>query len=245
MRAQGEIGESYLAWYSLGNYPMNLVREIMSLQYKIVPVTPFEQNCSIVWCDETMEGVVVDPGGDVKELLSVIESLGVTIKQLVLTHGHLDHVGGTQPLANALDARVIGPHEDDSFWLQALENQSQMFGFPLTNSFEPEQWLNEGDTVTVGNQVLSVYHTPGHTPGHVILHSESAQIAFVGDVLFKGGVGRSDFPKGDHQTLVNSIKTKLWPLGHDVRFVPGHGPESTFGHERKTNPFVADEMPIY
>ncbi|MDN3714857.1 MBL fold metallo-hydrolase [Vibrio breoganii] len=217
----------------------------MALQYQVVPVTPFQQNCSIVWCDKTMKGVVIDPGGDVKQLLMMIEELQVQVEKLVLTHGHLDHVGGSEELARALNQPIVGPHKDDNFWLQGLEGQSQMFGFPLTEAFEPSQWLDEGDVVTFGNQSLNVIHTPGHTPGHVVLHSESASLAFVGDVLFKGGVGRTDFPKGDFNTLIDSIKSKLWPLGNETRFVPGHGPESTFGSERVSNPFVADEMPLY
>ncbi|KFA98877.1 MULTISPECIES: MBL fold metallo-hydrolase [Vibrio] len=217
----------------------------MSLQYQVVPVTSFAQNCSIVWCDETMKGVVVDPGGDVKQLEMLIKELGVQVEQLVLTHGHLDHVGGTEPLAEALDANIVGPHKADNFWLQGLENQSQMFGFPLTKAFEPNQWLDDGDTVEFGNQTLNVIHTPGHTPGHVVLFNEESKVAFVGDVLFNGGIGRTDFPQGDYATLINSIKTKLWPLGNDVTFVPGHGPQSTFGQERASNPFVADEMPLY
>ncbi|MFA0670733.1 MBL fold metallo-hydrolase [Vibrio splendidus] len=217
----------------------------MSLKYQVVPVTSFSQNCSIVWCDETMEGIVVDPGGDVQQLAAIIEELGVKVVNLVLTHGHLDHVGGTVPLAEILNVNIVGPHKADSFWLQGLENQSQMFGFPLCKAFEPNTWLEEGDKVTFGNQVIDVIHTPGHTPGHVVLFSEQARMAFVGDVLFNGAIGRTDFPQGDFNTLIASIKTKLWPLGSDVTFVPGHGPESTFGRERVSNPFVADEMPLY
>ncbi|KAB0286791.1 MBL fold metallo-hydrolase [Vibrio fortis] len=217
----------------------------MSLKYQVVPVTSFSQNCSIVWCDETMEGIVVDPGGDVAQLAAIIEELGVKVVNLVLTHGHLDHVGGTVPLAEILNVEIVGPHKADNFWLQGLENQSQMFGFPLCKAFEPNAWLDEGDTVTFGNQVIDVIHTPGHTPGHVVLFSEEARMAFVGDVLFNGAIGRTDFPQGDFNTLISSIKTKLWPLGRDVTFVPGHGPESTFGRERASNPFVADEMPLY
>lgn len=217
----------------------------MSLKYQIVPVTPFQQNCSIIWCDETNQAAIVDPGGDIEQLTKVVDELGVTVTQLILTHGHLDHVGGTAPLAQSLNVPVIGPHKDDEFWLQGLPRQSEMFGFPMTEAFEPTQWLNDGDEIHVGNQTLQVLHTPGHTPGHVILFSNDANVAFVGDVLFKGGIGRTDFPRGDHPTLINAIKTKLWPLGDDVTFVPGHGPLSTFGHERATNPFVADEMPLY
>ena len=217
----------------------------MSLQYQSVPVTPFQQNCSIVWCDQTMKGVIVDPGGEVNHLVTIINTLGVTLEKIVLTHGHLDHVGGTPELKVEMNVPVIGPHIDDAFWLQGLMNQSQMFGFPPIDPFEPTQWLQEGDVIEFGEQSLDVIHTPGHTPGHVVLFSKSANIAFVGDVLFNGAIGRTDFPKGDYATLINSIKTKLWPLGNDVRFIPGHGPESTFGQERKSNPFVADEMPLY
>ncbi|WP_439147772.1 MBL fold metallo-hydrolase [Vibrio sp.] len=217
----------------------------MSLKYQVVPVTSFSQNCSIVWCDETMEGIVVDPGGDVQQLAAIIEDLDVKVVNLVLTHGHLDHVGGTVPLAEILNVNIVGPHKADNFWLKGLENQSQMFGFPLCKAFEPNTWLEEGDKVTFGNQVIDVIHTPGHTPGHVVLFSEQARMAFVGDVLFNGAIGRTDFPQGDFNTLIVSIKTKLWPLGSDVTFVPGHGPESTFGRERVSNPFVADEMPLY
>ncbi len=217
----------------------------MSLKYQVVPVTSFSQNCSIVWCDETMEAVVVDPGGDVKHLVTIIQELGVKVVKILLTHGHLDHVGGTEDLAREVVTPIIGPHKADNFWLQGLEGQSQMFGFPRTEAFEPDQWLNEGDTVTFGGESLDVLHTPGHTPGHVVFYSASAKLAFVGDVLFNGSIGRTDFPQGDLNTLMESIKGKLWPLGNETTFVPGHGPESTFGKERVSNPYVADEMPIY
>jgi glyoxylase-like metal-dependent hydrolase (beta-lactamase superfamily II) len=217
----------------------------MALQYHVLPVTSFSQNCSIVWCDNTNQAIVVDPGGDVAAIRRQIEALSVEVVSVVLTHGHLDHVGGATDLAGKLKVDIIGPHKDDNFWLQGLPGQSQMFNFPLTEAFEPQLWLNEGDNVTFGDESLAVIHTPGHTPGHVVLFSETAKIAFVGDVLFHGSIGRTDFPKGDFDTLINSIKQKLWPLGNDVRFVPGHGPESTFGHERRSNPFVADEMPLY
>ncbi|MBA5683138.1 MBL fold metallo-hydrolase [Photobacterium damselae] len=217
----------------------------MSLQYRIVPVTPFQQNCSIVWCDKTNQAAIIDPGGDINVIKQHVQELGLTVTKLLLTHGHLDHVGGTEPLAQKLNVPVIGPQKEDIFWLQGLPRQSEMFGFPMTEAFDPTQWLEDGDTVTVGEEVLSVLHTPGHTPGHVVFFSDSAKVAFVGDVLFNGGIGRTDFPRGDYQTLINSIKGKLWPLGNDVTFIPGHGPSSTFGRERASNPFVADEMPLY
>ncbi|HIF9273937.1 TPA: MBL fold metallo-hydrolase [Photobacterium damselae] len=217
----------------------------MSLQYRIVPVTPFQQNCSIVWCDKTNQAAIIDPGGDINVIKQTVQELGLTVTKLLLTHGHLDHVGGTEPLAQELNVPVIGPQNEDIFWLQGLPRQSEMFGFPMTEAFDPTQWLEDGDTVTVGEEVLSVLHTPGHTPGHVVFFSDSAKVAFVGDVLFNGGIGRTDFPRGDYQTLINSIKGKLWPLGNDVTFIPGHGPSSTFGRERASNPFVADEMPLY
>ncbi|NVO62431.1 MBL fold metallo-hydrolase [Photobacterium damselae] len=217
----------------------------MSLQYRIVPVTPFQQNCSIVWCDKTNQAAIIDPGGDINVIKQTVQELGLTVTKLLLTHGHLDHVGGTEPLAQELNVPVIGPQKEDIFWLQGLPRQSEMFGFPMTEAFDPTQWLEDGDTVTVGEDVLSVLHTPGHTPGHVVFFSDSAKVAFVGDVLFNGGIGRTDFPRGDYQTLINSIKGKLWPLGNDVTFIPGHGPSSTFGRERASNPFVADEMPLY
>ena len=217
----------------------------MSLQYQVVPVTAFAQNCSIVWCDETMEGIVVDPGGDAQQLATIVEQLNVKVVKIVLTHGHLDHVGGTQELVQRLGSMpIIGPHQADTFWLEGMAQQCQMFGFEPVSPFLPDQWLQDGDRVSFGQETLSVYHTPGHTPGHVVLFSESHRLLIVGDVLFNGSIGRTDFPQGDFNQLVNSIKTKLWPLGNDVTFLPGHGPKSTIGQERASNPFVGDEVPL-
>ncbi len=217
----------------------------MSLKYQIVPVTSFQQNCSVVWCDETHQAAVIDPGGDIKRIVEVINENELQVTKVILTHGHMDHVGGTPELVEALGVPVIGPHKDDVFWLQALPAQSNMFGFPHLDPFDPTEWLEDGDSIEVGQCVLQVIHTPGHTPGHVVLFNEDEKLAFVGDVLFNGGIGRTDFPKGNHQDLMDSIKLKLWPLGNDVTFIPGHGPISTFGKERISNPYVADEMPIY
>lgn len=210
----------------------------MALQFKIVPVTPFEQNCSILWCDESMDAVVVDPGGDLNRIQAAIKEAGVQLKAIWLTHGHIDHVGGTGELAVKENIPIIGPHKDEQFWLDMLPQQSAMFGFPQAQMFTPGRWLNEGDTVQIGNQELSILHCPGHTPGHVVFYSAQSKLVVVGDVLFNGGIGRTDFPKGDQQTLVDAIQQKLFTLPDDTSFIPGHGPMSTIGHEKKTNPFV-------
>jgi hydroxyacylglutathione hydrolase len=206
----------------------------------IIPVTPFAQNCSLVWCPETLEGAVIDPGGDIDRVLAEVRKHGVKLTKILLTHAHIDHAGGAAELARREGLPIIGPHEGDRFWIEGLPDQARMFGFGECETFEPDQWLDEGDRVRVGNVELQVRHCPGHTPGHVVFHSPADQLAFVGDVLFQGSIGRTDFPGGDHATLIDAIRSKLFPLGDDVRFVPGHGPMSTFGHERRTNPFVGD-----
>ena len=210
----------------------------MSLRYLSVPVTAFQQNCSIVWCEATKKAAVIDPGGDLPQLLAEAQRLGVTLEQIWLTHGHIDHAGGTGELARRLKLPVIGPHQGDRYWLDALAAQSRQFGFPPAEPFQPTRWLVDGDAVTVGDCTLQVRHCPGHTPGHVVFHSPEARRAFVGDVLFAGSIGRTDFPGGDHATLIASITQRLWPMGDDAVFVPGHGPESTFGRERRSNPYV-------
>ncbi|MDC8785921.1 MBL fold metallo-hydrolase [Roseateles koreensis] len=210
----------------------------MSLRYLTLPVTAFQQNCSIVWCDETLDAAVIDPGGDLPRVQDAVRQHGLTLKAIWLTHAHIDHAGGTGQLARELGLPIIGPHPGDQFWIDGLAQQSQMFGFPPAEPFTPTRWLADGDTVQIGRQTLAVRHCPGHTPGHVVFHSAAIQRAFVGDVLFAGGVGRSDFPGGDHATLINSITQRLWPMGDDTVFIPGHGPESTFGHERRSNPYV-------
>lgn len=217
----------------------------MALKYEIVPVTPFQQNCSIVWCDATNQAALIDPGGDIDKILQKVNSLGVTLSKILLTHGHLDHVGGATELVTKINVPIIGPEKQDAFWLQSLSKQSEMFGFPKMQEFEPDQWLNDGDEIEIGNGKLKVIHTPGHTPGHVVFVSEEDKLAFVGDVLFNGSIGRTDFPNGDHNTLIASIKNKLFPLGNDITFIPGHGPNSTFGYERKHNPYVADDIPLW
>lgn len=210
------------------------------MKYRIIPVTPFQQNCTLIWCEETLKAAVVDPGGDLDRIQTAVESEGVRVEKILLTHGHIDHAGGTAELARQLGVGVEGPQKEDSFWLDALPQQAQMFSFPASEAFAPDRWLEDGDTVTVGNEKLSALHCPGHTPGHVVFFQSAAKLALVGDVLFQGAIGRTDFPKGDHATLVRSIREKLFPLGDDIAFIPGHGPMSTFGQERVSNPFVSD-----
>jgi glyoxylase-like metal-dependent hydrolase (beta-lactamase superfamily II) len=210
------------------------------LRYLTIPVTPFQQNCSLVWCDQTQEAAVIDPGGDLDRVLAEVQRLGLTLTQIWLTHAHIDHAGGTGELAQRLQLPIIGPHPGDQFWIDGLQQQSQMFGFPQALPFTPTRWLQDGDTVRVGQSELTVRHCPGHTPGHVVFYSSEAKRAFVGDVLFAGSIGRTDFPQGDHATLIDSITQRLWPMGNDTVFIPGHGPESTFGRERRSNPYVAD-----
>lgn len=212
------------------------------LQAVIIPVTPLQQNATLLWCTETMRGAFTDPGGDLDRLLAVAQEKGVTIEKLLVTHGHIDHCGQTGVLARRLGVPIEGPHPDDRFWIEMNPMVGAQYGVPGAEAFEPDRWLFDGDRVTVGNLVLDVYHCPGHTPGHVVFHNAPSKLAIVGDVLFQGSVGRTDFPKGDFATLVRSITEKLWPLGNDTVFVPGHGPVSTFGRERQSNPFVGDAV---
>ena len=208
------------------------------LRYLTIPVTPFEQNCSLVWDDATAQAAVIDPGGDLDLLLAEVARLGLKLEQIWLTHAHIDHAGGAGELAERLSLPIIGPHEGDQFWIDGLAMQSERFGFAPAQPFTPTRWLHDGDTVTLGSHALQVRHCPGHTPGHVVFYSPEIGRAFVGDVLFAGSIGRTDFPQGNHQQLIDSITGRLWPMGDDTVFIPGHGPESSFGQERATNPFV-------
>lgn len=211
------------------------------LKAAIIPVTPLQQNCTLLWCTETMKGAFVDPGGDLDRLKAAASQAGVTIETILVTHGHIDHCGSAGLLAAELGVPVEGPHRDDIFWISRLAEDGQRYGVK-GQPFEPNRWLEDGDAVTFGKLTFNVRHCPGHTPGHIVFHHPESKLAMVGDVLFQGSIGRTDFPRGNHQQLLDSITQRLWPMGDDTRFVPGHGPMSTFGHERATNPFVGDRV---
>jgi hydroxyacylglutathione hydrolase len=211
------------------------------LRAAIVPVTPLQQNSTLIWCTETMRGAFTDPGGDLHRLKAAAQQHGVTIEKLLITHGHIDHCGQAGMLAKELGVPIEGPHEADRFWISRLDDDGRKYGID-GKPFEPDRWLVDGDTVTVGNLTLDVYHCPGHTPGHVVFHHPPSKLAIVGDVIFQGSIGRTDFPMGNHQDLLDAITGKLWPLGGDTVFVPGHGQPSSFAQERRTNPFVADSV---
>jgi glyoxylase-like metal-dependent hydrolase (beta-lactamase superfamily II) len=211
----------------------------MSLKIAIVPVTPFEQNCSILVCDETNQAAIVDPGGDLEKILKVVNDNHLDVVKILITHGHLDHCSGASELSKQLNVPIEGPHKEDLFWIEQLSIQAQRFGFNhQAEPFTPNRWLVGGDTVNLGNQSFNVEHCPGHTPGHIAFINEEAQIAIVGDLLFAGSIGRTDFPRGNHQDLITSIKNNLFKYGDEIRFVPGHGPNSSFGEERLNNPFL-------
>ncbi|PVZ70617.1 MBL fold metallo-hydrolase [Pelagibaculum spongiae] len=212
----------------------------MALKFKTIPVTHFSQNCTLLWCDETNQAAIVDPGGNLERIEAALQETGVELKQILLTHGHLDHVGGTGDLAEQKGLLIYGPHLADAFWIEALDDQAKRFYLDPVTGFTPTKWLDDGDSVQIGNQTLEVFHTPGHTPGHITFLNRENKLAMVGDVLFAGSIGRTDFPGSDHQALINSIRDKLFPQGDDIEFIPGHGPRSTFGAERESNPFVAD-----
>lgn len=208
----------------------------------IAPVTPLAQNCTIVWCAKTMKAAVIDPGGEIPRIQAALEQYGLTLGKIWITHGHMDHAGGTAALKAATGVPIEGPHEADRFWIDRIAEAGARYGIPDAQVFTPDRWLQDGDTVTLGETTFEVIHCPGHTPGHVVFFHREARFAQVGDVLFQGSIGRTDFPLGNHQDLIDSITLKLWPLGEDVAFVCGHGPMSTFGQERRTNPFVADAV---
>jgi hydroxyacylglutathione hydrolase len=211
------------------------------LKAAIIPVTPLQQNCTLLWCTATMRGAFVDPGGDLPKLREAARQNGVRIEKILLTHGHIDHCGSAGIFAEELGVKIEGPHEEDRFWIARLAEDGITYGVE-GRPFEPSRWLADGDQVSVGELRFDVRHCPGHTPGHVVFHHSNSKLALVGDVLFKGSVGRWDFPRGDQQQLIFSITRKLWPLGDETAFVPGHGPMSTFGYERRTNPFVSDAV---
>jgi glyoxylase-like metal-dependent hydrolase (beta-lactamase superfamily II) len=221
---------------------MNASAPEPAIRAMIAPVTPLQQNCTIVWCAKTLKAAIIDPGGEVPRLLEALKQQGLTLEKIWLTHGHLDHAGGTAALQAATGVPIEGPQREDAFWIDRIEESGKAYGINDAKRFEPDRWLEDGDRVTLGETEFEVYHCPGHTPGHVIFFHRDAGFAQVGDVLFQGSIGRTDFPRGDHAQLIGSITSKLWPLGDDVAFVPGHGPMSTFGQERRTNPFVADAV---
>ncbi len=208
----------------------------------VIPVTPFQQNCSVHWCTKTNKGAVVDPGGDLDAIDDAVAKQGIELEKVLVTHGHLDHAGGVAEFAERHGLPIEGPHKDEIFWISQLAEQGERFGIGGGRVFEPDRWLDDGDTVTVGELVFDVVHCPGHTPGHVVFIHKPSKLAIVGDVIFQGSIGRTDFPKGNHDDLIASIRDKLFPLGDDITFIPGHGQLSTFGQERQSNPFVADNL---
>ncbi|QKQ28348.1 MBL fold metallo-hydrolase [Candidatus Reidiella endopervernicosa] len=208
------------------------------MRYHSIPVTSFQQNCSLLWCDQSNKAALIDPGGEATRLLEAVGQAGVTLEGILLTHGHLDHVGAASEISALTGNAITGPHIGDEPLLNALQQQAEMFGLPSTEPFTPDRWLKDGEVVNVGSEPLQVIHAPGHSPGHVVFYHEPSQTAFVGDVLFRGSIGRSDLPGGDQHALIQSIQSRLFPLGDDVTIVPGHGPRSTLGEERRSNPYV-------
>jgi glyoxylase-like metal-dependent hydrolase (beta-lactamase superfamily II) len=208
------------------------------MDIRIIPVTAFQQNCSLLCCERTGKAAVVDPGGDIENILEAEQKAGVELEKILLTHGHFDHVGGVSRLLRERALPIEGPHVDDRFLLDTLPQWCQQFGFPPAEAFVPDRWLAHGDQVNFGDQSLEVLHCPGHTPGHVVLFHRADRVAIVGDVIFNGSIGRTDFPRGNHADLIASIRTRLWPLGDEVRLLPGHGPTTTVGEERRHNPFL-------
>lgn len=214
----------------------------MTMKVFIVPVTTFAQNCSVIWCEQTMRAAVVDPGGDLERIEQVLAENGLALEKILLTHAHIDHAGATAELARRRQVPIEGPHRADQFWIDNLPEAGNRYGFRFAETFKPDRWLEQGDVVSVGNETLEVRHCPGHTPGHVVFVHHKQRFALVGDVLFQGSIGRTDFPRGNHDDLIRSIRENLFPLGNDIQFVPGHGPISSFGAERVHNPFVGDRL---
>ncbi len=208
------------------------------LRYRVLPVTAFAQNCSLLWDDATRDAVLVDAGGEADRLLDTVRSEAVTLRAVWLTHAHIDHAAAAGEVAERAGVPIIGPHAADQYWIDALPQQAHMFGFPPARAFTPERWLVDGDTLQLGGLQFRVRHCPGHTPGHVVFHQPEARRCWVGDVLFAGSIGRTDLPGGSQRQLLDSIVQRLWPMGDDTVFIPGHGPESTFGEERRSNPYV-------
>ena len=212
----------------------------MALKCNIVPVTPYAQNCSIIMCESSGKAAIVDPGGNIEKIIAAVDEMGAKPEQVWITHGHMDHCSAADAVRVHYGIPIEGPHIEDKFWIDQLPESCAMLGIAPVEPFEPDRWLHDNDTLELGDYVFDVKHCPGHTPGHVVFVNEAQKISFVGDVLFQGSIGRTDFPRGDHATLINAIETKLWPLSDDITFVPGHGPTSTFGQEKRSNPYVAD-----
>ncbi|MDX2155864.1 MAG: MBL fold metallo-hydrolase [Hyphomicrobiaceae bacterium] len=209
-----------------------------TLRAAIVPVTPLQQNCSLVWSEATKRGAVIDPGGDAPVILEAIGQIGITVEKIVLTHGHLDHVGGAMELKEALGVAIEGPHLEDKFLMERAEEQARSYGLSGMRNAQSDRWLSEADKLEIAGETFEIFHCPGHSPGSLVYFHRGQRFALVGDVLFQGSIGRTDFPYGDHQALITAIKTKLFPLGDDVAFICGHGPTSTIGDERRSNPFL-------
>ena len=215
------------------------------LEIRVIPTTPLQQNTSLIWSIESKEGVFVDPGGDIDKLMGAAKEFGVKIVGVWLTHGHMDHAGAAAAVKERTGCEIIGPHKDDQWLLDEIESSGQRYGITDGKNVTPDRYLDDGDELELDGVKFGVAHTPGHTPGQVVIYNESGALAFVGDVLFRGSIGRTDFPRGNHTQLIDSITSKLWPLGPEIRFIPGHGPMSTFGQERQDNPFVADALTGY
>ncbi|EXJ14726.1 MBL fold metallo-hydrolase [Imhoffiella purpurea] len=208
------------------------------MEFSILPVTPFQQNATLMWCERTRRAAIIDPGGEADRILERVRALDLQPEQILLTHGHLDHIGAAGEIAQRTGLPIIGPHAEDAFLFKALPGQCEMFGFPPIAPFTPTRWLEDGEILEIGEQRLEAIHCPGHTPGHMVFVDRDARLAQVGDVLFRGSIGRTDFPRGNHRQLIESIQQRLFALGDDIRFIPGHGPMSSLGEERHSNPFV-------